>query len=251
MKRYIRPGWAIAWVVIELIGLRSAAFGQERRAEASDAAVVDPQEAARREILESDRWRRTSRRLNEWLSVQKIYSPEEIAGMRAALTERIAGMSPEELNDLMDDMDARLEVLLSPEAADARSWLNQYLAVVRDPEERLRSMRPDLAQMTASQIRQELHAFQDQRTARRRAQEAFDRTRMQQVQSLSSAQAANAQAAQQARAQRAATFGSDSPSASQYAPVQRNPRRPLPPPGYGLGPWGGPLFWYPVRGARW
>jgi hypothetical protein len=251
MPRRIRPGWAIAWVVIVLMGSRSAATGQERREEQSDTAAVDPQETARRAILESERWQQTNRRLNEWLSVQKIYSSDEIAGMRAALAERIAKMSPQELERLMDEMDGRLEVLLSPEAADARSWLSQYLAVVRDPEERLRSLRPDLANMTASQIRQELHQFQDQRAARRRAQEAFDRTRMQQVQSLTSAQGANVQAAQQARAQRAASFGSDSQSRSPYAPVPRNPRRPLPPPGYGLGPWGGPLMWYPARGAWW
>ena len=73
-----------------------SACGQPASPTSADtgAASVDAQEAARRKILDSDRWRRTNRGLNEWLSVQHIYSPDEVAAIRASLEDRIGRMSP-------------------------------------------------------------------------------------------------------------------------------------------------------------
>ena len=69
-------------------------------------------------------------------------------------------MSPAELEEFLKDMEERLEVLTSPEAEDARAWLEQFMAVARNPEQQLGMSRPDVLNMTASQVRLELQRLQ-------------------------------------------------------------------------------------------
>ena len=170
--------------------LISAAARSGRAAREANSAEDEAQETARRKILESDRWRRANRSLNEWLSVQQVYRPEQVDAIKSELRERIAHMSPRELEDLLKDMEDRLEVLRSPEAEDARQWLKQFLAVARNPEQQLGRTRPDVLNMTASQIRQEIQWLQQHRESRLQAQAAFDRTRSVQAQTGGEAQAA-------------------------------------------------------------
>ncbi len=106
-----------------------AARGQNAASPAQPAASVDAGEAARQQILQSERWRQARRGLNEWLSIQQIYSPEEVAVLKKQFQERVDRMSAPELRDQLDEMEAKLAVLSSPEAEDARRWLSQFLAV--------------------------------------------------------------------------------------------------------------------------
>jgi hypothetical protein len=206
----------------------------------STDAAGDSQEAARREILESDRWRRAEREMNEWLSVQTLYGEEEVTAIRARLRESMATKSPRELEDLLKDMENRLEVLMSPEAEDAREWLQDFLRVARNPEQQLGRQKPDVLNMTASQIRAELRWLQQTREQRQQAQAAFQQGR-----------AVRSQAAPGARAARRpvnppitnrADWPSNNPRRpSQYAPQQE--LRPEPLPRYLVSPWGHPIHW--------
>lgn len=218
--------------------LASAAYAQS-----SDAAA-NSQEAARRQILDSDRWRRAEREMNEWLSVQTLYGEEEVAAIRASLRESMATKSPRELEDLLKDMESRLEVLTSPEAEDARKWLQGFLRVARNPEQQLGRQMPDVWNMTASQIRQELRWLQQTREQRQQAQASFQQ-----------GQAMRSQAAPGAREARRpvnppvssrADWPANNPRRhSQYAPRQE--LRPQPLSIYTISPWGHPILWQPYH----
>jgi hypothetical protein len=187
------------------------------------------------------------RAFDQWLSVQQIYTMDEVAAMRAELNERASKMTAEELAGLLNEMEHRLAVLTSPEADEARAWISQYLAAqAKRSDEELRQLRPDVMNMTAGQIRNELHQFQQRRLATQQTQAAFDRGRALQVQTAQSIQEARQNANQQADASRS--------RAAAKSQVRREPppRREQPilinqPPLYTVGPWGNPILWHPLN----
>jgi len=215
------------------------------RAQESSPSTSASAEAERQKILTSDRWRAARENWNHWLEVQKTYSAEQVAALRAELNARLATMSPQELTKFLSDMEERLVVLLSPEADEARQWISQIIAVARNPEAHFGGPLPDVAHMSADEIRQELDRFQADRAAQRQRQAAFDRGRQRSVQAALDAQ--NAQRGTEPR--QAATFReSTTPYHSPYAPRQVA-RRPVSnePPVYRFGPWGEPIRWNPLR----
>ena len=78
---------------------------------------------AKQQILESDRWRCAIAEMNEWLSVQTTYSPQQIERLKMELVDKIQVMSPTDLEGLLGRMEAKLNVLLSPDAQAARNGL--------------------------------------------------------------------------------------------------------------------------------
>jgi hypothetical protein len=204
-------------------------------------------DAERYNIVSSDRWHQAVRKWNEWLAVQKTYSPEQVSVLRADLNDRVSAMSPQELETFLTDMEERLDVLLSPDAGEARQWIAQILAVARHPETHFGGPLPDVAHMTASQIREELNRFQQQRAARQQGQAAFDRARQQQVQTTLNMHNARREASA-AAPRTAATF--PEPQIPYRSPYTR-----FGPPGravssrtiYRIGPWGEPIYWDPLR----
>lgn len=200
--------------------------------------------AARRHIMESDRWRIAERHLNEWLSVQKLYSSEEVSAVKEELAARVAKMSPPELETFLHDMEDRLAVLTSPEADEARLWLGQFMSVARNPEEQLGMSRPDVMNMTAGQIRRELQRLQQVRDSRLQAQTAFNRTREVQTQ-LSRDVLAARQTAQTPTADRS-RWPANTPSPRNQNTQRRDPLPPpFRPPVYTVSPWGTPVIWHP------
>lgn len=201
-------------------------------------------EAQRQRILESARWRETEQKLNEWLAIQQIYSADEVAALRAQVADRVAKMSPDALESFLSEMEERLIVLTSPDADEARQWIAQILAVARNPESQFGGPLPDVANMTASEIRAELERFQQRRSSRQHAQAAFDRGRQKSVQTALNVH--SARGATQSQPRSAATF----PKASHRSPYTQHPeplvpirRRPI----YRIGPWGEPIYWNPLN----
>ncbi|RLS50762.1 MAG: hypothetical protein DWH87_01475, partial [Planctomycetota bacterium] len=82
--------------------------------------------AAKAEILQSSRWRRAIFELGEWLSVQKIYPPREVQRIKADFNTKVMKMSPQELEYLLDDLEAKFKIIEAPEAQEARAWVGQY-----------------------------------------------------------------------------------------------------------------------------
>jgi hypothetical protein len=201
-----------------LAGFAAPAQGQEKTAPPAAPAISDAQQAAREEFLQGRRWRRAHRRFDEWLAVQQLYDADEIAAIKADFQAQVAEMPLAELEEFVEDLEESVDVLLSPEAEEARRWLAQFLSVqAMYSEEELRERRPDVLGMSADQIRGELERFHKWRAAARGAHASFDRARGLQTQS-----ARGAQSRQPPPRERTAARARPAPRPSPYAP-RRDP----------------------------
>jgi hypothetical protein len=236
----------IAIVPVAELTFFAKACGQNVPARAATSEENASQQVAREKIFASERWRRANRAFNEWLSVQQVYRPEQVAAIRAELNERALAMSPRELEEHLANMEQRLQVLLSPEAEDARQWLGEFLAVARNPEQQLGRNLPDVLNMTASEIRQELRWLEQHRAARQQSQAAFTQMRATQGQTARDARAARQQSAAQASNRSAARIRNRPAYQSQYSPQRELRPKPIGPV-YTVGPWGTPIYWHPLN----
>lgn len=188
--------------------------------------------AEREELLNSRRWRRLERDFDEWMSVQVIHTPEEIADLKARLQEHIKGMSAEELEDFMDDAELRMDLLLSDDVMEARSWLSFMNPQARRDRVSSSGEIPDVFGMTVSQLRLELNQFQQQRADQASSQAAFNRSR--QVQPAAPRQAQQPTPTPTPR--QAATFGNQPNFPTPPAPRKRE--IPQESPRFWVTPWG-------------
>jgi hypothetical protein len=133
--------------------------------------------ADRGELLNNRRWRRLERDFDEWMSVQVIYTPEEIAALKARLQDHIKDMSAEELEDFMDDAEVRMDLLLSDDVLEARSWLSFMNPQARRDKVGSNGEIPDVFGMSVSQLRMELNQFQQQRAQQSAAHATFNQSR--------------------------------------------------------------------------
>lgn len=111
---------------------------------------------AKQAIFNSKEWKEVRRSLQEWLSVQKVYTRAETASMKAQIESKIAKMDASELQDFLDETRDKVQVLLSKEGEDARSWLAQYMAVKVMSKDQWDKMRPDVVNMSAQQLKERL-----------------------------------------------------------------------------------------------
>ncbi|MFO0897735.1 MAG: hypothetical protein U0836_09970 [Pirellulales bacterium] len=212
MTRFLQPIVALALL------LAPCALALEAQEPAAPASKVDAAELERQELLEGRRWRRVRREFHDWLAIQQIYDADEVAQIKEEIDEVAADMTAPELLDFMDDLEDRLDVLMSPEAAEARRWLNQFLAVqAKYTDEELRARRPDLVNMTAGEIRREIEQLQRRRGGVQQSQAAFDRARTGQIDARRTA----AEAPRRPRPERAAA--DPDRFRSRYAPVRNEP----------------------------
>ena len=172
------------------------------------AGEADKSDIARKaEIMNSTRWRRAIFELGEWLSSQQIYTPAQVNQIKADFNRRVAGMSSFELQYLLDDLDAKLEVVDTPEAREVRAWVGQYLSVMSDQKraEVLRDV-PNVMSMSAGQLQQEIVTLEQRRDAIRQRQAGFEQSRDTMVQLAGDARKETAKASQAAMAQARASF---------------------------------------------
>jgi hypothetical protein len=134
-------------------------------------------------IMNSPRWRRAIFELGEWLSAQAIYTPTQVRNIKADFNRKVETMSPNDLEYLLDDLDAKFKILDTAEARDARSWMAQYLSVMSDQKraEALKDV-PNVVTMTAGQLQQEIQKIEQKRGTLQQQQAAFDEGRQQLVQ---------------------------------------------------------------------
>jgi hypothetical protein len=235
-------------------GPSSPAPAQDVSPQQNTPADTNSVESERRKILDSDRWRRAYRTFNGWLSVQQVYTAEQLAVLRAELAARVARMSPRELEEFLEDMEERLEVLTSPEAEDARRWLAEFFSMARNPEAQLGRSRPDVLNMTAGQIRQELQWLAQHRAGRRQTQAAFAQGRAHQAAWAQESRAAALEAQQHSRDIRSRA-AENWQYRSAYSPrrddgPRRHERFEGARPFYRISPWGTPIRWDPFNYPR-
>jgi len=205
-------------LLVAALATGSIAAGQQpaaadaQRPRAVDADDDDFEHKAA--VLQSSRWRRAVFELGEWLSAQRIYTSQQVNQMKADFNRRVAAMSAEELDALLDDLELKFKVMDSPEAKDARDWVGQYLSAMSDSrrQQALRNV-PDVVAMSASQLAEEIKRIEQRRDSLRQRQQDFDQTRQ--------ARVAGAQANRQATSQAIAAAQAQAASQAAYSPYRR------------------------------
>jgi hypothetical protein len=207
---------------------------------AEDSESPSQEELAIKEIMASERWTQAMQQFDQWVSLQSVYNDDEIEALRSELRNRVAVMSPTQLEDFLTEMEARLAILLSPAATEARQWM---APLTDQAVQRMRAKYgvEDPIRVPATDLENALRQFAADRQAQAAGAAAFNQSR----QSAASAAIRSNESQQQAlnqAAQRGA--GSFQSQASPYAPrsTQKNPRTfssPYPKMNYSIGPWGG------------
>jgi hypothetical protein len=190
----------------------SPAAAQQTPVDARPAAPGANDEAAQKaKIFASDCWRQAMLALDDWSRTQTIYTPDEVAAMRADFAARVDSMSARELQEMIADLEARFRILDSPEVREVRAWFAQYMSVLaeRRREELLREI-PNFATMTAAELNQAILKVRGKKAGQAR----FDRNRQAQVAARLDAGRAAPPAARQAA----------SPHSSYRSPYRPVPR---------------------------
>jgi len=206
-------------------GLSAHAQQPKKPATAPPAAnSADAQRKAK--ILASDRWRKVTDEFQQWLSVQVVYTPKQITQIRTKLNAQIQKMSADELQQFLDQWDAKLKLLLGKDGDEARAWLGQYMSAMADGYRQKFLQRmglQDITKATAAEVEDAIMRVRLQRGAIQQSQAAFDQTRQQDVQLTLDANAA---------AQRRMERDDRLPRAAPSAPYQT----PYTPPGASYAP---------------
>lgn len=187
--------------------------------------------AEREELLNSRRWRNLQRDFDDWMAVQVIYTPEEVSALKARLQDHISGMSAEELEDFMDDAEVRMDLLLSDDVMEARSWLSFMNPQARRDRISSNGEVPDVFGMSTRQLRMELNQFQQQRAQQSAAHATFNQSRQ-----LQPAPRQTQQPAPTPAPREAATFGNQPNFPTPPAPRKRE--IPQESPRFWVTPWG-------------
>jgi hypothetical protein len=182
-------------------------------AAASTLIVDDDGDMARKaDIMHGPQWQRAIAELGEWLSTQNVYSPSEVRRIKMQFNDRVDGMTSYELEYLLDSITAKLKLLETPEARDAKAWLGEYLSAMSDGR-RAQALRevPNLLTMNAAQLWQEIQRIDAKRSALRQRQQGVEARQGAMVE-----RAAAGRRATSAASREAATRARAAPSHSPY-----------------------------------
>lgn len=235
---------SLYWLVLAILisgGWSPMICLAQQAAEAADSDAARQQEqAAIDEILQSERWAKAQQQFDQWLAIQAFYDEAESKALKSELRNRVTSMSAVQLEQFLEEMEARLAVLLSPEAMAARQWV----APLTDKAvQRLRAKYgvEDPMRISAAEFETALQQFAADRQAQVAGAAAFNQNRQAAVNAAVSANQAQQQSLNQAAQRKASSFQTQTAS---YAPrpPERNPRtfsKRYPGSTYSIGPWGG------------
>lgn len=147
---------------------------------ATDADADDVSKKAA--IMKGPRWQRAVFELGQWLATQAIYPPEEVLQIKAGFNDRVARASAADLAAMLDDLDAKLRIVDSPEARDARDWVGHYLSALSDRRraDALADV-PDITKMSAAELQAEIAHVAQKRSDIQQRQAAFETGRQELV----------------------------------------------------------------------
>jgi hypothetical protein len=134
---------------------------------AATAPPADTEEVERKaRLLAGSPWRRAVFELDEWLATQPVYTPTQVRRIKADLAARVAAMSSYELEYLLESLTAKLTILESSRAREAREWLGRYLVVMSDRKRAaLLADVPNVVDMSAGELVAALEAVEAKRRA--------------------------------------------------------------------------------------
>ena len=150
--------------------------GAARAVEPAIVADDDDGDFARKaDIMHGQRWQRTIAEFGGWLATQTVYSPPDVQRIKRQFNARVAAMSSYELEYLLDSISAKLQLLDTPEARDAKAWLGEYLATMSDARraEELRTI-PNILDLNASQLWEEIQRIDRMRATLQQRQQGVE-----------------------------------------------------------------------------
>lgn len=174
-----KPGRTLsrtAWSALLLTGFVGSMLPSTRgfanHATESTVAEDDGDAARKADIMHGPQWQRAITELGGWLSTQTVYAPGEVRRIKMQFNDRVAAMTSYELEYLLDSITAKLQLLETPEARDAKAWLGEYLSAMSDGR-RAQALRevPNLLDMNAAQLWQEIQRIDAKRSALRQRQQ--------------------------------------------------------------------------------
>ena len=146
-------------------------------AHAAESIVVDDDGdmARKADIMHGSQWQQAIAELGAWLSTQNVYTPSEVRRIKMQFNDRVDGMTSYELEYLLDSIAAKLKLLETPEARDAKAWLGEYLSAMSDGRraQELREV-PNLLTMNAAQLWQEIQRIDAKCSALRQRQQGVE-----------------------------------------------------------------------------
>ena len=180
---------------------RPAGGTAPQAAKAPAAAAPAAVDAAKAKILASDAWKQVMSEYQKWVSSQAIYTPDDVKKMNAKISAAIQSMSASDLQEYLDDWQAKLKVLNGQNFQDAQAWLGAYLEPCTDGY-RAKTLKQlglsDAANMSAAQLEDAIVRIRADRRSKEASQAAFEQSRMAQVRMLQQDYGASQQAVQQA-----------------------------------------------------
>ena len=218
----------IAFCIV--LHLQALAFAQSPPLSASTGGPVSPQ------------WAHVLQLFDEWAAVQQVYTPEQVGQWRKQILGKASSLPAPDSAAFAADLNAKLQLLLSAEARDARKWLAETLAVASDSyAKEVKARLPDPRTMTAPQIHARLDAFENREANVKQVEADQQKTRQLQIQAIEADQRA------QAAANAAAWQGSNSVGSAYNPSINQQPYgRYVPPLGRTIGFGGlgfGGFFW--------
>jgi hypothetical protein len=165
------------------------------------AKAPAPMDAEKSKILASEPWKQVMSEYQKWVSSQPIYTTDDVKRMNAKISAAIASMSASDLQEYLDDWQAKLKVLNGQNFQDAQAWLGAYLEPCTDGY-RAKTLKQlgltDVANMSAKQLEDAIVRIRADRLSREASQAAFEQSRASQVRMLQQDYATSQQALQQA-----------------------------------------------------
>lgn len=175
--RFVAVACGICWLVTAWPDGSAAQAADPAAGQAiSRSADEDDGELARKsDLLHSERWQDAIAELGGWLAVQSVYSPSEVRRIKMQFNQRVAAMSSYELEYLLDSISAKLRLLDTAEARDAKAWLGEYLSAMSDAR-RAKELRnvPNILDMSADQLWREIQRIDSLRGTLQQRQQGVE-----------------------------------------------------------------------------
>lgn len=235
-KPFSRVAVALVVGAASLVAWRLAlAADPPAKARDRSQAEKDKDKARRDLIMKSELWRNTFAGLDQWLSIQTMYDKEQIEDIRKQFRARVDQTSADELEEFRQDLDAKLTMLLDPEGRDILNWVAANIARAAPAyRKKLGIEYPDVARLTAAQLRQQLDLLIQKRSDAQASSAAFDRARQARIAGLQAEQQRDFQERQRALDRAPASVSSPyhPGPVRQYPDVVSRPQY-----GWGFGFW--------------
>jgi uncharacterized protein (TIGR02246 family) len=197
-------------------------------------------------LLAGDAWKRLESEFNQWVSVQVVYTPEQMADAKAEMRAEVEKMSAPELERFITETDSKLKLLMNKDGMEARAWLGQYLSHRTEAyRQKLFGDTPDFFNMTSAQIEDSALRLRAKLRAQQRQQASHDANQSQMANAQLKANAASRAAMQAPTA--SGGGGQSSGYQSPYQPYQSS-HAPAARPLLSVGPLGGVSYTLPSNG---